>query len=76
MRRRSSAGNEGDVLSLDSGGNYHGYIGDVARMAVLGEPDAELVELLDEIEEVQRAAFAADQARRHRQRRSTPPRSR
>jgi Xaa-Pro aminopeptidase len=53
------AWNEGDVLSLDSGGNYHGYIGDVARMAILGEPDAELVELLAEIEEVQRAAFSA-----------------
>ena len=26
----------GDVLSLDSGGNYHGYIGDLARMAILG----------------------------------------
>jgi len=48
---------EGDVLSLDSGGNYHGYIGDVARMAVLGEPDAELVDMLAEIEEVQQAAF-------------------
>jgi Xaa-Pro aminopeptidase len=48
---------EGDVLSLDSGGNYHGYIGDLARMAVLGEPDAELVDLLGEVEEVQRAAF-------------------
>ena len=48
---------EGDVLSLDSGGNYHGYIGDLARMAVLGEPDAELVDLLGEIEETQRAAF-------------------
>jgi Xaa-Pro aminopeptidase len=52
------AWNEGDVLSLDSGGNYHGYIGDVARMAILGEPDAELVELLAEIEEVQPAAFS------------------
>src|SRR5215467_2701393 len=50
---------QGDVLSLDSGGNYHGYIGDVARMAILGEPDAELDELLAEIEQVQRAAFAA-----------------
>ena len=48
---------QGDVLSLDSGGNYRGYIGDVARMAILGEPDAELGELLAEIEEVQRAAF-------------------
>ncbi|WP_024506095.1 Xaa-Pro peptidase family protein [Bradyrhizobium sp. ARR65] len=50
---------QGDVLSLDSGGNYHGYIGDLARMAVLGEPDAELKDLLAEIEQVQRAAFAA-----------------
>ena len=33
---------KGDVLSVDSGGNYHGYIGDLARMAILGEPDAEL----------------------------------
>ncbi|MCP3469863.1 Xaa-Pro peptidase family protein [Bradyrhizobium sp. CCGUVB1N3] len=48
---------QGDVLSLDSGGNYHGYIGDLARMAVLGEPDAELKDLLAEIEAVQRAAF-------------------
>src|SRR5262249_60726959 len=49
---------QGDVLSLDSGGNYRGYIGDVARMAILGEPDAELTDLLAEIEQVQRAAFA------------------
>jgi Xaa-Pro aminopeptidase len=48
----------GDVLSLDSGGNYYGYIGDLARMAVLGEPDAELKHLLAEIEAVQQAAFA------------------
>jgi Xaa-Pro aminopeptidase len=47
----------GDVLSLDSGGNYHGYIGDLARMAVMGEADAELEDLLDEIEQIQRAAF-------------------
>jgi Xaa-Pro aminopeptidase len=50
---------QGDVLSLDSGGNYHGYIGDLARMAVLGDPDAELKDCLAEIEAVQRAAFAA-----------------
>ena len=49
----------GDVLSLDSGGNYHGYIGDLARMAVLGEPDSELKDLLAEIEAIQRVAFAA-----------------
>lgn len=50
---------QGEVLSLDSGGNYHGYIGDLARMAVLGEPDSELKDYLAEIEAVQRAAFAA-----------------
>src|SRR3954469_9359583 len=50
---------QGDVLSLDSGGNYHGYIGDLARMAVLGDPDTELKDCLAEIEAVQRAAFAA-----------------
>src|SRR5215813_11698638 len=48
---------KGDVLSIDSGGNYHGYIGDLARMAILGEPDAELEDLLGEIEMIQRAAF-------------------
>ncbi|MET3905828.1 Xaa-Pro aminopeptidase [Bradyrhizobium sp. S3.3.6] len=48
---------EGDVLSLDSGGNLDGYIGDVSRMAILGEPDAELVDLLAQIEDVQRAAM-------------------
>ena len=47
----------GDVLSLDSGGNYRGYIGDLGRMAILGEPDAELGELLAEIEEIQQSAF-------------------
>ena len=45
------------MLSVDSGGNYHGYIGDLARMAILGEPDAELEDLLGEIETIQRAAF-------------------
>jgi Xaa-Pro aminopeptidase len=47
----------GDVLSLDSGGNYHGYIGDVARMGVAGEPDAELVDLLAEVEAVEQASM-------------------
>ena len=31
---------KGEVLSLDSGGKYDGYIGDLARMGVLGEPDS------------------------------------
>ncbi|WP_419758801.1 M24 family metallopeptidase [Acidisoma sp.] len=47
---------EGDVLSVDSGGNYKGYIGDVCRMGILGEPDTELVDLLGEIDAIQMAA--------------------
>ena len=49
--------NKGDVLSLDSGGNYHGYIGDVCRMGVIGEPDAELVDLLAEVETIEQASM-------------------
>ena len=48
---------KGDILSLDFGGNYHGYIGDICRMAIHGEPDAELEDMLGDIEEIQRAAF-------------------
>ncbi len=48
--------NKGEVLSLDSGGNYKGYIGDLCRMAVLGEPDQELQDLLAEVDAVQQAA--------------------
>jgi Xaa-Pro aminopeptidase len=50
---------KGDIMSIDSGGNYHGYIGDICRMAIQGEPDAELNDLLAEIEFIQRAAFKA-----------------
>jgi len=46
----------GDVLSLDSGGNYKGYIGDLCRMGILGEPDAELVDLLGGSGEIQQRA--------------------
>lgn len=47
---------DGDIISIDSGGNYRGYIGDLARMGILGEPDEELVELLAAVEAVQQAA--------------------
>lgn len=50
---------KGEIMSIDSGGNHHGYIGDVCRMAIQGEPDAELEDLLAEIEEIQRAGFNA-----------------
>jgi Xaa-Pro aminopeptidase len=52
----------GEVMSIDSGGNLGGYIGDIARMGLLGEPDVELEDLLGEIEAVQQAAFAAVRA--------------
>ena len=48
---------EGDILSLDSGGNYHGYIGDICRMAIQGEPDAELEDMLGDLEAIQRVAM-------------------
>jgi Xaa-Pro aminopeptidase len=47
---------EGDILSLDSGGNYQGYIGDLCRMGIFGEPDAELKDLFDEVDAIQQAA--------------------
>jgi Xaa-Pro aminopeptidase len=46
----------GDILSLDSGGNYKGYIGDLCRMAIQGQPDSELEDLLGEVDEIQMAA--------------------
>jgi Xaa-Pro aminopeptidase len=65
LNRASSeqAWEKGDILSLDSGANYQGYIGDLCRMAILGEPDAELDELLLEIETIQRAAMKPIKAR-------------
>lgn len=46
----------GETLALDSGGNFEGYIGDLCRMGVLGEPDAEHEDLLGEVERIQQAA--------------------
>jgi Xaa-Pro aminopeptidase len=46
----------GDIMSLDSGGNYRGYIGDLCRMGIIGDPDQELVDLLGWIDEVQLAS--------------------
>jgi len=48
---------KGDIMSIDSGGQYRGYIGDICRMAIQGEPDAELEDMLGEIEMIQRAAM-------------------
>ncbi|MFV0492230.1 MAG: M24 family metallopeptidase [Pseudorhodobacter sp.] len=45
-----------DILSLDSGGNRMGYLGDLCRMGSLVPPSAELEDTLAQIEEVQQAA--------------------
>ena len=47
---------EGDILSLDSGGRYHGYIGDLCRMGIVGEPDSELQDLLAAVDAIQQKA--------------------
>ena len=46
----------GDIVSLDSGGSYEGYVGDVCRMGIAGEADPELEQLLGWIETIQQAA--------------------
>lgn len=46
----------GEIASIDSGGNLAGYIGDLCRMGVLGEPDSELQDLLAEVDSIQMAA--------------------
>jgi Xaa-Pro aminopeptidase len=48
-----------EILSLDTGGRCHGYLADMARMAVLGEPTALMNELLGEILNIQSAARTA-----------------
>ena len=48
----------GGALSIDHGAEMDGYMGDVAGMAVFGQPSAELLERLAEIVSVQCAALA------------------
>jgi len=45
--------NRGEILSLDSGANYDGYLGDLCRMAVIGEPTQLMRDLLSEIRAAQ-----------------------
>ena len=66
-------------MSIDSGGNLDGYIGDLCRMAVLGEPDGELEDLLGEVRAIQdavrapvRAGFAEEISSRSPSRCSRP----
>jgi Xaa-Pro aminopeptidase len=52
----------GQLLSLDSGAEYAGYIGDFTRMAVQGDPSPRMVEVLEQVQAVQAAARAAIRA--------------
>ena len=52
----------GTSMSLDSGANMKGYIGDLARMAVIGPPTTQMKELLEEIDSVQMSARKAVRA--------------
>lgn len=49
---------EGDIVSLDSAGYNGGYLGDMARMGVMGAPTMQMHDLLAEIAAVQAAARA------------------
>jgi Xaa-Pro aminopeptidase len=49
----------GGVLSLDSGGESEGFIGDMARMAIAGEPSARHDDALAAVDVVQQAARRA-----------------
>jgi Xaa-Pro aminopeptidase len=53
---------KGNILSLDSGGNKNGYLGDLCRMAVMGPPTPLMKDLLAEIQAVQSAARTAVRA--------------
>ncbi len=46
----------GTTLSLDSGGMYQGYIGDLSRMGIDTEPTSRMVKLLGQVEEAQQLA--------------------
>ncbi|MBV8141087.1 MAG: aminopeptidase P family protein [Verrucomicrobia bacterium] len=48
-----------EIVSLDTGGRHRGYLADMARMGVLGEPTPLMKDLLDEILSIQAAARRA-----------------
>jgi len=47
---------EGDIVSLDSGGSFGGFFGDLCRMGIAGQPDRELIDLLQFIDDIQHVA--------------------
>jgi Xaa-Pro aminopeptidase len=51
--------NEGELCCLDSGGSRNGYVGDLARMAFMGDVPERARELLAQVDAVQQAARTA-----------------
>jgi len=49
----------GDAVSLDSGADHLGYVADLTRMGVAGQPDGRQRDLFDQVAHVQRAARGA-----------------
>jgi Xaa-Pro aminopeptidase len=45
--------NRGEIMSLDSGANLDGYLGDLCRMAVIGEPTPLMRDLMAEVRAMQ-----------------------
>jgi Xaa-Pro aminopeptidase len=54
--------NKGEIMSLDSGANLDGYLGDLCRMAVMGEPTNLMRDLMAEIRAIQDAPRAVIRA--------------
>lgn len=52
---------EGDMVLIDTGCQLHGYISDITRSYVFGEPSAQQREIWDLEQAAQQAAFAAAQ---------------
>jgi Xaa-Pro aminopeptidase len=50
---------EGELCCLDSGGSLHGYVGDMARMAFMGDVPERALGLLAQVDAVQQAARTA-----------------
>ncbi len=55
----------GDALSLDSGATCEGWVADLTRMAVIGEPTSRHEDLLAQVDHVQQAAIGRAVAGAH-----------
>lgn len=56
---------QGEIMSLDSGANLDGYLGDLCRMAVMGEPTNLMRDVMGEVRAIQAAARSVVRAGVH-----------